>query len=443
MQIHVYRNGVEQGPFDEDTVTRMLADGRLMPFDRAWYAGLAGWLPLSQLLPLRREDFEPTDQDDLTTETRPPLPDLENEPASATPKQKAFLSYLGISFRAAITREEAAALVTAAMENPAEKARIARWNDERLRLHPDIFAAEVRAWKENRPARFHELVRTEGADAFQDVSEAHCQVLVKFLDVKYPNWDARGHDAIWSYFFPAIAEKFPQLVRKAWRGRLHFPDGPKVAIEITHDVAPLPALRSSPHFAMRAVALLMLLTALASAGYYVWENPHVILRWRKPAASRIEAAQPTAPSVPEPIASGPTADPQPPPARAVQVEKPAATPTLRPTAVAVLATPRPALPKPAPAPEPIATAPAPAATPYPFQGTSPPSGIAFNPAFPRAVVRKDVVTVLKPLDVTLKFGRIRIPPGTTLKVVRQDGPIVNVVYMNSTVAIPVSATDWQ
>lgn len=443
MQIHVYRNGVEQGPFDEDTVTRMLADGRLMPFDRAWYAGLVGWLPLSQLLPLRAEDSETTADD---TTTKPPaLPDLENEPASATPKQKAFLSYLGISFSARLTKEQAAALVTAAMENPAEKARIARWNDERLRLHPDIFAHELRAWKESRPARFLELARTEGAEVFQDVSEAHCQVLVKFLDVKFPNWDAREHDAIWNYFFPAIAEKFPQLVRKAWRGRLHFPDGPKVAIEITHDVAPVRPLRSAPHFAMRAVALLMLLTALASAGYYVWEHPQVLLRWRKPAEANTTLVQPPAPTPPEPIGAEPAAAPEPPPAPVGPAEKPAATATPAPAhlVTSAAATPEPAPLKPAPPSAPTAVNAAPTATPYPFQGASPPGGMPSNPAFLHLLPRKDVITVLKPLDVTLKFGRVRIPPGTTLKVVRQDGAVVSVVYMNATVAIPVSATDWQ
>src|SRR3954463_9359078 len=101
MQIHVYRNGVEQGPFDEDTVTRMLADGRLMPFDRAWYAGLVGWLPLAQLLPLRVDDFAETAGDE-STRTRPPLPTIESESPAATAKQKAFLSYMGISFRAGI-----------------------------------------------------------------------------------------------------------------------------------------------------------------------------------------------------------------------------------------------------------------------------------------------------------------------------------------------------
>jgi hypothetical protein len=53
------------------------------------------------------------------------------------------------------------------------------------------------------------------------------------------------------------------------------------------------------------------------------------------------------------------------------------------------------------------------------------------------------VTVKKPLDVQLSYGRVRINAGAKLKVVSRDGVLVNVTYMNATVAIPVSATDLQ
>lgn len=438
MEIHIYRNGVEQGPFDEDTVTRMLADGRLMPFDRAWYAGLPGWLPLSQLLPLR-----PAPADEAAEfATRPAAPPDEEPPAPATAKQKAFLTYMGVSFRSGITREEAAALVTAIMESPAEAARLAKWNDERLRLHPDIFASEVRAWKANRPARFHELVQREGADVFQDVSKAHCQVLVTYLDVKFPNWDARESEATWNYFFPAIAEKFPQLVKKAWRGQLHFPDGPKVAYELTHHVPPVPSLRSTPHLLARATALVLLLTALASAAYYVSENPHVIFRWRKPPPDISEAPQPPSSTV-APVVSGPEA-PTPPPAPAVVVEKPVPTPAPAPPRVALatpVPTPPPPIATPAPTPAPIAAKATPAPTPYPFQSPPQAPALPMTATVPPVMKRKDILTVTRPVDVTLKFGRLQIPRGAAVKVVSHDGPIVNVIYMNNTVAIPLSATD--
>jgi hypothetical protein len=270
-------------------------------------------------------------------------------------------------------------------------------------------------------------------------------VLVGYLDVKFPNWDARGSESTWNYFFPAIAEKFPQLVNKAWRGRLQFPDGPKVARELTHSVPPVPVLHASKMLAVRAAALLLLLTTLASAGYYVWEHPQVILFWRKAAPAQTiaspapqpaseESAPPEA-ATPPPIAAAPvpiveTAPPTPTPAPSQRVA--AAAPTPEPT------------PAPAAAP-PAASRPA-QPNPFPTAGYQFQSGAA-QPS-PAVAVRApahggDVITVLKPLDVPLKFGRVRINPGTTLKVVGREGSMVTVVYMNSNVAIPLSATDWR
>jgi hypothetical protein len=95
-----------------------------------------------------------------------------------------------------------------------------------VRLHPDLFAAEIQAKRADRVQLFLELCQTAGADYFTGVTKAHCQVLVTFLDVKFPRWDAHEGTAVEDYFFPAIAEKFPQLVNKPWRGRLHYREGP-------------------------------------------------------------------------------------------------------------------------------------------------------------------------------------------------------------------------
>jgi hypothetical protein len=78
-----------------------------------------------------------------------------------------------------------------------------------------------------------------------------------------------------------------------------------------------------------------------------------------------------------------------------------------------------------------------AAMPSPTAGGGLPTGVAPMPH------SADTIVVMKPLDVPLKFGRVRINPGTTLKVISRDGNVVTVNYMNSNVAIPLSATDWR
>ena len=99
------------------------------------------------------------------------------------------------------------------------------WQVDRMRLHPDLFTAEEQAKKENRAQFFFDLCETAGADYFTGVTKAHCKVLVSFLDVKFPRWDAKDAEATERYFFPAVAEKFPQLVNKAWRGRFRYGEG--------------------------------------------------------------------------------------------------------------------------------------------------------------------------------------------------------------------------
>jgi hypothetical protein len=50
MDIFIARQGQREGPFTEEQVRAMLADGRLQPSDLAWRAGRSDWTPLSNLL---------------------------------------------------------------------------------------------------------------------------------------------------------------------------------------------------------------------------------------------------------------------------------------------------------------------------------------------------------------------------------------------------------
>ena len=119
-------------------------------------------------------------------------------------------------------KDAAEELIAKATADPQNTKRLTAWEVDRLRLHPDLFNTEVHTRKEDRVQLFYDLCQTAGADMFTGVTKAHCQVLVAFLDVTYPRWDANRALATERYFFPAIAEKFPQLVNKAWRGRLHY-----------------------------------------------------------------------------------------------------------------------------------------------------------------------------------------------------------------------------
>ena len=247
MDIRILRDGIEIGPFPEETVQNLLKQGSVAITDLAWCSGLPQWVPLANLL--YATDTPPPPPGTAPAPPPPPPPGLlKHAPAApgdapaapratsepATAKQKAFLSFMGIAFPPEIDRDGASILVNEAMENPRDAARLNRWNKERLKLHPDLFAEEIQAAKEARAQHFFEICETEGTPWFTKVTKAHCQVLVGFLDVHHPHWNDEPDTAATHYFFPAIAEKFPQLMTKEAKGRFKFPEKTKVAKELVN-----------------------------------------------------------------------------------------------------------------------------------------------------------------------------------------------------------------
>jgi hypothetical protein len=58
-----------------------------------------------------------------------------------TPKQKAFLEYMG--FDPPATKQAASDMITTALYQPAYQKLQVRWNDVKYRLHPDLYAEEI------------------------------------------------------------------------------------------------------------------------------------------------------------------------------------------------------------------------------------------------------------------------------------------------------------
>ncbi len=231
------RDGRKIGPFSEEAARVLLEQGDVEEEDLACREGAAEWEPLGEVL--------------KTPSSAPAAPTSGYGAEPPTPAQMAFLSYFGIATPPGLLREAAGQIIAGAAADPQSAQRLAAWQIERLRLHPDLFAAEALATKENRAQFFFDLCQTAGADYFTGVTKAHCQVLVAFLDVKFPRWDAHGAEAAERYFFPAIAEKFPQLVNKAWRGRLRYGEGP-AAVKATRKLRTAKLARR-PDLPLRAV----------------------------------------------------------------------------------------------------------------------------------------------------------------------------------------------
>ncbi len=424
MEIYILRDGKETGPFTEENTQSLLKQGAVLISDLAWQPGMAQWLPLHSVL-------YPAPA--ATSTQRPPPPPVEVAPAlaaeappaePATAKQKAFLTYVGIPFTAELTKEQAALAVNDAMENPKDPARLARWNDERLRLHPELFAAEIKAKKENRANHFHEIAQREGAGFFTNVTKAHAQVLVGYLDVHHPNWDANEAEATRSYFFPAIAEKFPQLVEKSAKGKFKFGSATRVAPELTHRVARPAAAGSS--FPIGAIIRGLVFGGVALAAIYFgaqFLNQPTSGKKKAPVSLADLSTSKKIGSKPEDtMSSAPT-----------NAETPANS-----GLVASTETPPPMT---APAPgDPAPGDPAMSATP-----TAPVELTPIAPPAPEPVPVQPRTTfmITKSTEVTLPFGRAVLRPGTLIKILAVEGTRLKIKYVNDIVFVPISSTDFQ
>ena len=373
------------GPFSEETTHSFLKQGGIARDDLAWTPGLAEWTPLAQVL--------------LFSAT----PSLKSAPVSespagepATAKQKALLSYLGIPFSTGATKETAALLVNEAMENPRLNARVLQWNDDRLALHPEMFAAEAQEKKNARAAHFFESCQNEGSDRLMGVTPAHCQVLVTYLDVNFPNWDANPSEAAWNYFFPAVAEKFPHLVRKPWRGKLRFPDGPRVAAELRHGLPPAASPRTSSPFSalVRGIALGLALLLVIYVGFQML--PH-----EKPVGEIPPPVPPTRPVTPvrEPVPEKT--------AEAAAEEQPKEVAMIEPT-------------------QPV---------------EMPPADPTPDPT-PAVAAPKVFLVITKPISAQAQYGFVKLTAGQSLKILSREGTKVKALLnAKEILTIPIEATD--
>jgi hypothetical protein len=450
MDIYILRDGSETGPFSEEDTQRMLKQGEARITDLAWRPGMPEWIPLHSVIYPASSAPAPA---------APPIEPLRVPAEPATAKQKAFLSYIGVRFEPEITKEQAALLVNDAMENPQDPARVARWNVDRLKLHPDLYASEIQARKEQRANRFHQVCETEGAECLDGVTKAHCQVLVSYLDVKYPNWDANETEATWNYFFPAVREKFPQLVRKEWKDKLKFPQAPKVAPELVRrPVVAVKRKRSSPLALLaRGIALGLILVGVVVGVVYLQRHPDEFAALKKH-GEEILAKLPKMPAAG--TKSAPTTQDKPslfdePPGTAGQSDTtPAAT-----DSVPVASAPAPAgsdaapmtqaaPPAGTPAGTPAATAPGEANMslfdPPPPTAPAPGAQPGAAPAEPAPGLLpgpKTHVRLIQPVKIETPYGPLEFRAGMTFPLISQEGTDVTVRFQGRIIDLPASATD--
>ena len=469
MEIYILRNGKEIGPLSEETTQTMLKEGSISPGDFAWCPGMSDWGPLSEVLKPVPAVVPPAPPAAEGSPAETSAQPLSAEPA--TEKQKAFFSYLGIAFSPDLTKDAASVMINDATEDPKNTARVQQWNEDRLKLHPELFATEIQAKKENRAHHFFELCQTECVEYFTTITKAHCQVLVGFLDVKFPNWDARQDEAAEKFFYPAIAEKFPQLVQKQWRGKFHYAEGKKATAKIAGQAAtgalkkprlsPLMAVARGIVFGVLILGVLYLVQRIVQQGAGRTSPTSKSVEEPAPVAPKpAEIARPTqtqpvvdaAPPVEPPKASTPTdqtaANLAKPPAptpdpgaapSAMAAGEPVASPMATTTA------PMASLPGSEP-PVPVAPPPATLPAPATIANTSPepaPTPPATTPEPARTATPRTSVLLTKPVEIPSPYGTIKLGVGTPVKLLTRQGASVKVGYLNNVFTVPVTSTDLE
>jgi hypothetical protein len=463
MDIFILRSGEQTGPFSAQTVETLLSQGAVRASDMAWRKGLPAWLPLSEVLnPGSQKPSEPPPAVQLSGVKALPI-----APTAPTSKQKVLLKYLGVEFGEKATKEDLAMLVSDAIENPKLQARLAKWGEEKLRLHSDIFADEVEHRKGNRGGIYVERCQTEGEGVVRDVTKAHCQVLVESLDKRFPAWEANPKDALWQYFFPAIAEHFPTLVVGDWKSKLRFGSSPKGVpaaaarpgsgpTAVASGTAPGPLAA-----ALRGVAYGLVALGAIIGGMQLFKDKEVAPVPAEKLKSAAAPAEPAVPAVPAILPDAPliAAVPNVP----AEPEVPATVPVPAPSETV----PVPVPPEPAPAPVapamaevPVTPPPAPinpvppgppslprtdgamAATPAvpPTAPTAP--TVTAPPAPPAPAAPKTTLTLTKPVSIQLQFGKVTLPPGTRMRFLGVEAAGVKCNFNNNIVVVPVTSTDY-
>ena len=484
MEIYLLREQKEVGPYGAEDVRSWLDHGQVSASELAWAPGLESWVPLQTILEpqLAAESGIPSTPEPTAAEPEPvAAPEPVAEPVAAKPilkplsrasaQQKAFLSYMGVSFAPTMSADEAERRTHEVSHDPKLAARKARWEEDRLDLHPELFAEELKERHANRPGYFHKLVQTEGGDCFTGVTKAHCQVLVGYLDVNHPRWDANLRDAAWHYFFPAVAEKFPQLVHKEWRPKLKYKDGPKVAAELLEpkDSALSAAARARRGRTISKAITVLVILGLVGAGFAAWRSPSIsaslkakasswgtqamaIVRGDDPAPVRahpipkqVAVTSTETPDLTPPGSSpantdtpkgGGTTDPATPAAETKAPEK-------KPADPAMTAETKPET-KPEMKPESMAPATPPVAQMKPTEGLFDPKANApAAPGTPAGVTApRTEARLTHPVQVPSKYGVVTINPGTSLKIVSREGDWITLNHMGQAIRVPLSSTDF-
>ena len=418
MEIYLLRGGKETGPFDWEAVEEMYRRGEIGEMDYGWRSGLVKWERVGEFLRVGKV----TGRESGVVEGVK----AEELPTFGTVKL-AEAEMVRVEVRVEESKKEA------------------------------LTGEERKVWQAERAIIYQEFCQSVGVEYFTKVSKAHCLVVIGYLDERFPDWDGEVAEASRRYFFPALAEKFPQLVVAGWRGKLRF-EGEKKKVATGGGGKAWVGWRAVRSISWPPVGRAVVLGGiLVGMGWFVFKLSVPAVGKRSGASIGLEAkaggdgatvvAKPEAVLV-DPLGGGGTvvkgeADPKmveglvPGKVEAVGgggvVVDPLA-PSPSPVAVDPLA--------PAPSPvvvDPLAPAPRPVVVVDPVVPSLP---VAVVPPAEVVAVVKSVLKLTKPFEFQLAYGKVRLPVGTSVKFLSREGEMVKVDYLKTILTVPIGSTDY-
>lgn len=137
---------------------------------------------------------------------------------SASPKQVAYLTYMGVANAAQLTKKQASDMIDS---NPfldganslsafdRISSRQNRWHEERLKLYPDLYAFELKDYlRDDLPRSLHAYVRRQMVGASDNLTKPMIRQVVDELTGEDPRWwHQSNYQAV---FFERLRQIFPR-----------------------------------------------------------------------------------------------------------------------------------------------------------------------------------------------------------------------------------------
>jgi hypothetical protein len=149
-----------------------------------------------------------------------------------SPKQVAYLSYMGVQDAATLTRREASERIDKLMDTPSQEEwswlfeRQGEWITDRFILYPDLYASEFQRYLEEQlPNSLHAYVRGRVTGASETLTKAKIRKVIHAITVADREWWRLPQRK--ELFFDRLSQMFPACCEGGPRIRV-LREGPKI-----------------------------------------------------------------------------------------------------------------------------------------------------------------------------------------------------------------------